>query len=255
MDEAPRPSPAGPAAVVRRTRPRPRVDPLRIEGALSPKWDIALGGLSQDERDLLQADLVPVRFAAREHLFHEGDRVDQILVLRAGRVRLFQTRADGQEFSYGIFFAGTILNLAAFVLGGPGVLSAEALTPVSAARMGRAGFERCLSAIPRFQRNVMTLLATLALDSIAKNTPMALDRADARLGRMLLDLAKPEPCDGGEVRVAHVRQEELGRLVGVSRTWVGQTLAEFEAAGLIAKTRGRVRILDPDGLRRLLGEG
>lgn len=229
-----------------------------IDNPLSPKWGIATSGLDAAELKFLHARLKPVSFAPRQHLFFENMPATDIYVIRQGRVRLYQARADGQEFSYGIFFNGTILNLAAFVLDRPCVLSGEALETVTAAAMSRADFRACLDMSPRFQHNVMQLLAILALDSIGKNVPMALDSADMRLGRTLLDLAKPErgwnshmQGDGGRL-VARVSQEELGRLTGVSRNWVGRTLAAFERAGLITRTRGALSIPDPQKMRSFI---
>jgi DNA-binding MarR family transcriptional regulator len=55
-------------------------------------------------------------------------------------------------------------------------------------------------------------------------------------------LSDPEP-------ELDLTQEDLALLANISRTTVSEHLGEMEAAGLISRAYGRVRILDPNRLR------
>jgi hypothetical protein len=54
--------------------------------------------------------------------------------------------------------------------------------------------------------------------------------------------------------VVGLSQEELGKMIGASRTWVGLTLGEFERRGLLTKTRGRLTIPDAALLAKAVAE-
>ena len=75
---------------------------------------------------------------------------------------------------------------------------------------------------------------------------VAFGRIEARLAAALLDLAQ-----GDEV---HATQAELAARIGSAREVVTRRLEAMGRAGLVATERGVVRLLEPDGLRRLAAE-
>lgn len=223
-----------------------RRKPAFVDRAISPKWGVAIGGLTKPQLSTITGAMRDVAFPARSILFREGEPSDALFVVREGRVRLYQTREDGEEFTYGICVRGTLLGLAALVLDKPRILSVQALEPTVASVMSRADFVRCTSAIPLFQANIARVLATLALESIGRSGPMALDPVAVRLAIALKSLARPDGSDPRRRRrqVVGLSHEELGKMIGASRAWVGVALGEFERLGLIEKSRANIVIKD-----------
>ena len=213
------------------------------ERALSPKWNIATEGLDAAQRQMILDRMKAVSFDPKAILFDQGEPSDTLLLVTEGRVRLFQTIENGEEFTFGICMPGTILGLAATVTGQPRILSAESLESATASIMTRPDFLYCLSSIPAFHWNITRLLAILSIESIERSGPMALDRASVRLGTILKSLARPEQGDSREqLSVVGLSQQELAKMIGVSRSWVAIALAEFERLGLISKSRGKIVI-------------
>jgi CRP-like cAMP-binding protein len=210
----------------------------------SPKWNIATEGLGAAQRQMILDRMKAVSFDPKEILFDQGEPSDTLLLVTEGRVRLFQTMENGQEFTFGICLPGTILGLAATVTGQPRILAAEALESATASIMTRPDFLRCLSEIPPFHWNITRLLAILSIESIERSGPMALDRASVRLGTILQSLARPEQGEATQrcLSVAGLTQQELAKMIGVSRSWVAIALSEFERLGLISKRRGKIVI-------------
>lgn len=210
---------------------------------ISPKWNIAIEGLDAAQRQVILNRMRGLSFDPREILFDQGEPSDTLLLVTDGRVRLFQTLDNGEEFTFGICLPGTILGLAALVTGQPRILSAAALEPAAISAMTRNDFLFCLSSIPAFHWNITRLLAILSIESIERSGPMALDSASVRLGSALKSLARPEKAaDTQRLAISGVTQQELARMVGVSRSWVAVALSEFERHGLISKGRGRIVI-------------
>ncbi|MCA6115437.1 Crp/Fnr family transcriptional regulator [Bradyrhizobium sp. WSM 1738] len=222
---------------------------------LSPKWSIATEGLSAAQRQMILDRMKAVSFDPKDILFDQGEPSDTLLLVTEGRVRLFQTIENGEEFTFGICLPGTILGLAATVTGQPRILSAEALEAATASVMTRPDFLRCLSEFPPFHWNITRLLAILSIESIERSGPMALDRASVRLGTILKSLARPEQGDATQsLSVVGLSQQELARMIGVSRSWVAIALAEFERLGLISKSRGKIVIRNARRLDGFIAE-
>jgi len=211
-----------------------------------PKWNRALQNLTHDEAEAVHQLMRGKVFAPRAIVFSQGEPSDSLVVVRNGRVRLFITSPEGDEFTLSMLTAGSILGLAAVVLRQPRILTVEAAGQVDASILSAADFEACLRRIPQLAHNIMRLLATLAVENIERSAPLVLDSAPQRLGRILLALAVPAP-DGRQL-VQQVTHDELGKMIGASRPWVSLTLADFERRGLLTRQPGTIIIHDAKGL-------
>ncbi|KRR30293.1 Crp/Fnr family transcriptional regulator [Bradyrhizobium retamae] len=223
---------------------------------LSPKWNIATEGLSAAQRQTILDRMEVVSFEPKEILFDQDEPSDTLLLVTEGRIRLFQTLENGEQFTFGICLPGTILGLAATVTGQSRILSAESLESATASIMTRTDFLHCLVEIPPFHWNITRLLAILSIESIERSGPMVLDRASVRLGTVLKSLARPEPGDTPQqcLSVVDLTQQELARMIGVSRSWVAIALSEFERLGLISKSRGKIVIRNTKRLDDFIAE-
>jgi CRP/FNR family cyclic AMP-dependent transcriptional regulator len=212
----------------------------------SPKWNIAIAGLDDNRKQAILDKMRPLSFDPKALLFAQDEPSDTLILLVEGRVRLFQAFESGAEFTFGIYLPGTLLGLAALVAERPRILSAEAVDPVRALSITRIQFLACLKADAVLHWNITRLLAMLSIDSIGRGAPMALDSASVRLGMTIQSLAHPDESDPAGKRhcVAGQTQEDLAKMIGVSRSWVGIALADLETEGLISKRRGRITIAD-----------
>lgn len=220
----------------------------KMERRSDPKWNRALDGLSHDEAEEIHRLMLSRPYAPRATLFRQGEPSDSLVVVRNGRVRLYITSPEGEEFTVSMLTAGSILGLAAVVLRRPRILSVEAAGTVDVSILPAGDFAACMQRIPRFAHNVTQLLAILAVENIERSAPLVLDSAAQRLGRILLALSV-RSSDGVQ-RVQDLTHEELGKMIGTSRTWVSLTLAQFERRGCLAKQPGSIVILDAGGLLR-----
>ncbi len=228
--------------------------PPVLAKVLSPKWNIATEGLDAEQRQKILDRMKAISFDPRQILFEQGEPSDTLLLVTEGRVRLFQTLENGEEFTFGICVPGAILGLAAIVTGQSRILSAETLEPTTASIMLRNDFMHCVTSIPRFHWNITRLLAILSIESIERSGPMVLDSASVRLGTILKSLARPDEDDPARRRlhVDGLTQADLAKMVGVSRSWVAVALSHYEQLGLISKSRGRITIEQPARLEQFI---
>ncbi len=115
--------------------------------------------------------------------------------------------------------------------------------PGSAAKMPRAVFTRAMGSMPSF-RSLMYAYVQAFLEqvlvSVACNGAHSLKQ---RLARWLLTMR-----DRGDDDALQITQNLLAEMLGVQRPTVTNAARELERAGLIARGRRQVSILDRQGL-------
>ena len=115
--------------------------------------------------------------------------------------------------------------------------------PGSAARMSLATFTRAMGSMPSF-RNLMFAYSQAFLEqvlvSVACNGAHSLRQ---RLARWLLMMG-----DRGDGDTLEITQSLLADMLGVQRPTITNAAKELEHAGLIARGRRQVTILDREGL-------
>ena len=168
------------------------------------------------------------------------------MFLRSGLMRVSAGNAEGDGVLAGLVGPGDAHGLEAALAKRVNGHIAVALTDVvgfsvEASRLRRLAGERpglalALAAAAAEQMG-------LARDELACQ---ARHRIEQRQARLLLGLQK-RLNEGGLL----ITQDELSQMLAVQRTTVTQLANRLKEAGLIAYARGRVRILDRDGLSRL----
>jgi CRP-like cAMP-binding protein len=115
--------------------------------------------------------------------------------------------------------------------------------PGGAAKMTRAAFAQTMEAMPSF-RSLMYAYVQAFLDqvlvSVACNGAHSLKQ---RLARWLLTMR-----DRGDDDALRITQDLLAQMLGVQRPTVTNAARELDGAGLIARGRREVTILDRQGL-------
>jgi len=213
-----------------------------------PKWHMVLGELAAGHRAALAERMTSVVLPPHTVVFQQGEPSDRMVVLESGRVRVFQTSEQGQTFTQNVVVGGTSLGLAALVARRKRDTSAETIDTCSLQVMPASVFLDLMHTLPGLGAGVARLLATTAMESFARTEALVVETARVRLARTLDSLAG-DAAPGGVRQTDGITQEELARMVGVSRTWVVLTLKLFEEHGLIQRHRRRVVI--PDGAKMM----
>jgi len=118
--------------------------------------------------------------------------------------------------------------------------------PGTATRMSRAAFTRAMGSMPAF-RNLMYAYAQAFLQQVlvsgACNGAHSLKQ---RLARWLLMMR-----DRGDSAVLEITQNLLAEMLGVHRPTITNAVREMEDAGLVARGRRHVTLLDRPGLMKV----
>jgi CRP/FNR family transcriptional regulator, anaerobic regulatory protein len=203
-------------------------------------------GLPRAVRDRLLAEAVTLRFPRGAPVFTPDRRPDSLLLLVEGRLRVSQSNEAGREIVLYRVEAGESCVLTAACMLAEEAYSAEGVaeTPLVAVALPRSAFDRLAAEEPAFRRFVFAAYSRRLLDLCHVVDEVAFGRIDVRLAARLLALAD------GRVEIA-VTHEDLARELGTAREVISRTLQDFQKRGLVGQTRGRVRLLQKDGLRRI----
>lgn len=201
-----------------------------------------LAQLPPDDLLALQPMLRPVDFRGRAVLQEANRRVEYVHFIEQGLVsQVAGTRTDYVETAMvGVFgYVGVPV-----VLGSP-IASQRSIAsmPGTALRISATDLTAVLADRPHIREHLLRYVQAL----IAQNTQSVLCAArheiNQRLARWLL-LAN----DRIQSDILHITHELLAASLGVRRASITNALLQFEAEGIVQKTRGAVRVVDRLGL-------
>jgi len=228
------------------------VDLNRMD-SLDCRWEMALDGLTPDERSTVCRRLSRQRYAARSRVYSAGDPPESLLIVETGRMRWFHLSETGEEFSMGIWPSGYTVGLISVLLDQPRPVCVESVEPTVMLSLKRVDVLELMRILPTFAINIARLAASIAAYSMYTTGPLALDHAAVRLCKVLESLAVRDGPQQ-ELIIKGLNQEDLASLIGVSRTWVTIMLSNLERRGLIWRGRQQIGLLNIDAIRKFCRE-
>jgi CRP/FNR family transcriptional regulator, cyclic AMP receptor protein len=212
-----------------------------------------LAGLPETERlAVLQAGRRR-RFRRGEVVFHEGDLGDSLHMILRGHVAIRVSTPLGDTATLTVlgppesFGEGALLSDDA-----RRTATVVALDQLETLSLVRGTFERLRAAHPSVE-NVLVAVLALQVRRLSQHLLEALFvPADTRVLRRLLEMAdafwdEPREAASGRV-VLPLTQEDVASAAGTTRSTANRVLHAVAADGLVGLSRGRIEIVDRDGL-------
>jgi CRP-like cAMP-binding protein len=197
----------------------------------------------------------PMQWVKPGTVFYSPEQAAEVLfILKEGRVRLYHLSVDGKALTTALLDAGTIFGEMALMGQRLHKSYAEAETPCLLCLMSREDVKAMLLSDPRIASRIAEILGERLLSAERRLSDFVFKTLPQRLADTLLELAHPPRLrlfrDGDsplEVRITH---EALGELIGTHRETTTRMLNELRAQELIELRRGKIIILDSEGLRQ-----
>ena len=181
-------------------------------------------------------------------LFHWAALATCFYYLKKGRVKSFIQSADGAERVLNLYRAGSLFGEASFFDELPRVSSAIALTPCELVPIDRELVTQAVATDPELAMSMLKYLARTVRLLSGQLDDMAFRPVPWRLARFLLSYAD-------QSSLVRCTQEEIASSISASRVTVSRALNQFARKGLLTLGYGEIRIRNPDGLKRLCGDG
>lgn len=213
-----------------------------------------LAGMDNDELAKLNYDLQRRSFAAGETIFFQDDPGHAVFIIESGRVRIYVHGEDGQEMSVAIYHPGDLFGEMSLIDRRPRSATATAMEEAMLLALSADDFYRHLRESHQLALNVMLALSTRLRQTNEAMESLATLDVTRRLVKKLLHLAQRQGVvtrQGVHLR-GRLTQQALASLIGASRESVNRAMRALERAGLLETTQGRILLLKPQELERLV---
>jgi CRP/FNR family cyclic AMP-dependent transcriptional regulator len=184
-------------------------------------------------------------FSPGQVIIVEGTPCQAVYVVARGLVRSCRLSLEGREHVLGYLGPGRPFNIVAALDGGVNSATVDAATEAMLYSIPCGYFRLMMRDHQEVALAVSEYLAAEVrrLGDMVEN--LALHTVRTRLARFLLTHA-----EGTQMPQRQWTQEEIAGQIGTVREMVGRTLRAFATEGLIRRQRGRIAVLNREGLAR-----
>ncbi len=217
-------------------------------------WQL-LAPLDEEQRARVLQAARPRTFHKGEVVFHEGDPGESLHLVRSGRFAVRVSVPSGDTATLSVLSVGDSFGELALIKDShERTATVVALEPSGTLALGRQDFLELRRSSPGVEQLLVQMLAD-RVDELSRSLLEALYvGVDRRVIRRLVDLAGAYQRPGETTVTIPMTQDDIAGMAGATRPTVNQVLQRLAATGTVALGRGRIELLDLDGLRRRSGQ-
>ena len=213
------------------------------------------GVLDAESLRRLMPATVSVRPARGQVYQLRGARVNGVVIVVRGFLRICLSNVQGKRHVLSQLEAGQIFNLLPVVDGGPAIHDAEAGADTELLVLPTARYrdlQREHPAVAEAAQRLLNARARLVYDGLADAMLLTLQQ---RCARSLLQAMSGigEPFGAGGAVAVRLSQSDIADMLGNARPVVNRVLRQMERDGVIELGYQRVVILQPEALRAIAG--
>lgn len=194
---------------------------------------------------------VPKSFAAGATLLRQGDRVDHVLVILAGRTKVWRVEPDGSTLVLAVRGPGEVLGEIGLLDGADRSATVTAIDECRTRVVAREAFAELVRAL-ELGDDLLKHVVRRLREGEDLRAELATLPSGVRVARGLLRLAGWRAADAdpgtGQIDIG-LDQTDVGQAVGLHRATVAEELRKLRDRHIVATSRSRILILDPQGLR------
>jgi CRP/FNR family transcriptional regulator len=190
------------------------------------------------------------RYDRGEVIYGEGESAGALYVIDDGVAKLAKPYSDGKLATLRLLGPQDVLGNLALCGEAPPHARAEAFTACEVIKVPKVFVERAVKKNPKVTFELLRLLGReLALREEWASCLLPY-KAEARLANLLPVLARKfgEETPVGVVIGLRLTHDELAEMIASTRESVTNALKRLRESGVLATNRGRIVILEPDGL-------
>lgn len=188
------------------------------------------------------------RAAPGETIFNAGDEADRFYVILAGRVKVYQLSARGDEQILHLYGSGGTFGEAAMWTQGRFPADAAVLEDADLLVITRRQLREMIARQPEIALAMLAGMSQKLQEFSRLIEQLSLKEVPARLASVLLALSRE-----AHAPVIHLTQSkrELAAQIGTIAETLSRALAKLKQAGLIAVEGRKITLLDPERLEEL----
>ena len=202
-----------------------------------------------DQEALMQLGGVR-KFARGEHLMHQEEPGDRVLIVLDGHVKASFVDGHGREMVLSFRGPGDVLGELSFHHTEPRSSNVIAIEPVEARAMAASEFRAYLEWRPTAALTLIDVLSRRFRDANRKRVQFGALDTIGRIAARLIELCERygDPVEEGVRIRLPITQEDLGGWTASSRAGVAGALKTMRDLGWIKTERRSITVLDLDAL-------
>jgi CRP/FNR family transcriptional regulator len=183
-------------------------------------------------------------FRPGQIILTEGEQPPGLFIVLQGHVRLSCTAPDGREQMLDMIEPGEYFNAVPIFDDDPNPTTAKTRSPVECLLLPREDLLDLIRKHPDFALAALRDMAGQLRELVKLVEDLAFRSVRERLARQLL----AEATEG----TAELTHQELAERTGTVREIAGRALRRFAEENLVQLSRGRIIVLDPEGLAQIV---
>lgn len=217
----------------------------------------SIGSMLQDwqESGLLQMDLDAynaIQLTKKQSIYREGRHPQFLYYVKSGKVKAYRLNDDGKEYITNLFSAGDYFGYVPLLEDHPYEENAEALDNTELVQIPKELFlEQLLNDIS-VARTFIRRIALEVREKEDRLLQLAYDSLRKRVANGLLAIHDKLHLEHQPDALIELSRDDIARFVGTATESLIRTLSDFKAEKLIEMQGTRIRIVQPELLRKLL---
>ena len=205
--------------------------------------------LSRKEKITLLEHTHEVRYRAGKLMEESGTVCEHVYVVLNGLIRVFKLSDEGREITYYRVGSGEtcLFSIGCMLEHQPFDAIAQIEKDTRLLAVPGYLFEDLMNANPRFRNYIIRRLLGTVTDLMMLTEEVTFHSINRRLAAFLLSGSRHQ--GGDTLTITH---EVISQELGTAREVVSRMLKEFEKKDLLALSRGKIRIVDVEGLESLI---
>jgi DNA-binding response OmpR family regulator len=188
------------------------------------------------------------QFKKKASIFSEGDTPSAVMFVKSGNVKTFKAHQDGKELITNLYNEGDFFGIEPVLENSEYRESAVSLQDSEIILIPKADFLSLLSSHPDVSATFISLLCKKVEEKEKQLLNLAYSSIRQRTAEALL---KTQSMKDLQNMIA-LSREDLARIVGTASESVIRVLAEFKEEKLIEVDGGRIKILQPQKLEKVV---
>jgi CRP-like cAMP-binding protein len=208
-----------------------------------PERNFLLDAISPASRETILSLCRPIDLPLSTLLYHPEEFPQYAYFLTSGMASIVSITEDGRAVESGMIGREGVVG--GMQLLGPAAVPSQCImqSDGAALRIGFADLARAFETLPDLRRRILEFEQAQAFSLIQIAGCHRMHEAEERLSRWLLTIQDRTGND-----LLELTQEFLSEMLGSRRTTVTMAAGELQKRGVIDYSRGRVKILDRNGL-------
>lgn len=231
---------------------------LKKQAILNKKYQGEPASVQHLMQDLQQTGMIQIEladydsavYAKKQEVYSEGKRPRFLYYVQSGKVKTFRTHEDGKEYITNLYHAGDYLGYVALLEDGLYEETAEVLEDAELVQIPKDVFLKAAYGDIGIASKFIKLIAHDVKEKEDRLLHLAYDSLRKRVAKALIDIHTK--FNKGTDKPLDISREDIAQYIGTATESLIRTLSDFKSEQLIEIREGKIRIMHPEKLGKLL---